>query len=135
MKWATFDTTSFPTVFVELGPSLDDEGFEDFIQQWRNLYKEHKDFYLIFDTSKVGWVNPKYAWSMADFITELKKQQEALGGKEYLQQSFIFYNSWYVKLLLNIIFYLQPPVAPVQILPSDKNILEIFRLKQDLNSN
>ncbi len=134
MKWATFDTISFPTVFVDLGPSLDDEGFEDFIQQWRNLYKKHIDFCLVFDTSKVGWVNPKYAWRMANFINELKKQQEALDGKEFLQNSFIFYKSWYVKTLLDLIFYLQPPVAPVKILPHDNNILEIFRVKNILTS-
>jgi len=133
MKWATFDTSSFPTVFVDLGPTLDDEGFHDFIQQWRNLYDERRDFYLIFNTSEVGWVNPKYAWEMASFIEELRKQQEKLDGKEYLQQSFIFYKSWYVKLLLNIIFYLQTPVAPVEILPHDKNILDMFRLKNNLS--
>ena len=133
MKWATFDISAFPTVFVDLGPTLDDEGFQDFIQQWRNLYDERKDFYLIFNTSEVGWVNPKYAWEMANFIEELREQQEKLDGKEYLQQSFIFYKSWYVKLLLNIIFYLQPPVAPVEILPHDKNILDMFRLKNNLS--
>ena len=133
MKWATFDTTSFPTVFVDFGPTLDDEGFQDFIQQWRNLYDEHRDFYLIFNTSEVGWVNPKYAWEMASFIEELREQQEKLDGKEYLQQSFIFYKSWYVKLLLNVIFYLQTPIAPVEILPHDKNILDMFRLKNNLS--
>jgi|TARA_R110001632_G_scaffold68930_8_gene161653 hypothetical protein len=133
MKWATFDTTSYPTVFVDLGPTLDDEGFQDFIQQWRNLYSERRDFYLIFNTSEVGWVNPKYAWEMASFIEELREQQEKLDGKEYLQQSFIFYKSWYVKLLLNVIFYLQTPIAPVEILPHDKNILDMFRLKNNLS--
>jgi len=133
MKWATFDTTSYPTVFVDLGPTLDDEGFQDFIKQWRNLYSERRDFYLIFNTSEVGWVNPKYAWEMASFIEELREQQEKLDGKEYLQQSFIFYKSWYVKLLLNVIFYLQTPIAPVEILPHDKNILDMFRLKNNLS--
>ena len=133
MKWTTFDTTSFPTVFVDFGSTLDDEGFEDFKNQWKSLYSHHKDFYLIFETKDVGWVNPKYAWKMAEFMAELKEQQRSLGGKEYLQQSFIFYNSWYIKFLLKIIFYLHPPIAPVEIMSSDKNVLEIFRLKNNIN--
>ena len=133
MKWAKFDTSSFPSVLVALGPRLDNEGFEDFIQQWRDLYKERKDFYLIFDTSKVGWVNPKYAWKMSSFIKELKEQQKIL-GKEFLQQSFIFYKSWYIKVLLDFIFYLQKPVAPIQMLPYNKNNLEIPHKKDVLIS-
>ena len=97
------------------------------------LYKRRENFYLIFNTDEVGFVNPKYAWKMANFINELKQQQEEL-GKEYLIQSFIFYKSWYVKFLLNIIFFIQPPISRVDILPSDKNILNFFRQKINLLS-
>lgn len=134
MKWSHFDTTYFPYVFVDLGPSLDDEGFEDFTEQWKNLYKEHKDFYLIFETSEVGWVNPKYAWKMANFIKELKQQQNALDGKEFLQHSYIFYKSWYIKSLIELIFYLQPPIAEVDILPSNKNMMDFFRIKRNIST-
>ena len=117
MSWATYDTSNWPVVKVRLEKEiLDGEDFEDFKRGWLDLYNRGEEFILIFDTSDVGWVNPKYAYKMASFIEELKLT-EVKNGKQLLRESIIFYKSWYVKFLLKLIFTLQSPVAPVHIYP------------------
>lgn len=129
MSWAIFNTTLWPNVLVKLGPYLDDKGFEEFKRDWLELYDHKEDFTLVFDTSSVGWVNPKYAFRMSEFI-KLLREKEMLLGKQYLEKSIIFYDSIYIKLLLNIIFTLQSPVAPVHILPQKDFNIDKYLLKR-----
>ena len=54
---------------------------------------------------------------MSLFIKKLKKRDY-----HYLQKSIIFVKSNTVKRMLDIIFMLQPPVAPVYIISNQDNI-------------
>ena len=74
-------------------------------------YNQKKIFTFIFDTTNVGFVNPKYCIKMAMFIHNLKQREI-----QYLQQSFIIVSSKIVERLLELIFFLQKPVAPVYII-------------------
>ena len=98
------------------GTIKESKEFEDFIQKWRNLYSEKKEFSFLFDTINTGLVSPSYSYSMACFIKELKKQT-----KQYLNFSVIIVKNFYIKILLNIIFAIQKPVAPVFLIENNKN--------------
>ena len=117
--WGEFDMSEFPIVWVKLGKNLNDQDWEQFKKDWLACYDDGREFAMIFDTSNVGWVSPKYAFRMASFIDELRRT-ERINGKQLLRQSFIQCDSTYIRMLLKTIFAINKPVAPVSILPVEK---------------
>ena len=111
-KWAVYDTTEHPKVKVKFKYNINsDEEFEYFLKEWIDLYERKENFTLEFDTTDVGFVNIKYAYKMTKFIEKLKKDYPI----QYLKESTIIVSSFYVKTLLNLIFYFQEPVCPIYI--------------------
>jgi hypothetical protein len=107
--WAEYNHSAYPIVEVNMkGTIQSDDEFNSFMNEWLELYERKRDFVFIFDTREVGWVDPRYALKMAGFITELKRRD-----RQYLKQSSIIVNSWFIKGLLKIIFYLESPVCPI----------------------
>ena len=119
--FAEFNYDNFPIVNVRLNNVSDDSDFDDFLEKWLKLYLDEKDFVLVFDTSNVSHVPIKYSIRMADFIKKLKEQPY-----HYLQKSIIHVNNSIVKVLLNVIFKLQSPVAPVYIIDNNSQINQIL---------
>lgn len=113
--FAEYNYDSFPIINVKLNNVQDDEDFDNFLQEWLNLYIKQEDFTFIFDTTNVSQVPIKYSIRMADFIRNLKNDN----SYHYLQKSIIIVNSSFVKNMLSLIFKLQSPVAPVYILESE----------------
>ena len=116
--FAEFDYSSFPIVNVKINSKVDDdEDFELFLNSWRKLYDDEKNFSFIFDTKDVGWIPLKYSFKMSMFIKELKQR-----NIQYLQQSTIHVYNTTVMNLLSLIFILQKPVAPVNIMRNNQNV-------------
>ena len=108
--YSLYDTNSI--VKIKLNKKIEDnKDFNDFLNKWLELYEREKDFIFIFDTSDVGFIPIKYSIQMSLFIKKLKKREY-----HYLQKSIIFVKSNIVKRMLDFIFMLQPPVAPVYII-------------------
>ena len=114
--FAEYNYDFFPIIKVKLNNADNDNDFDNFLQSWLNLYIQQKDFTFIFDTTNVSDVPFKYSIRMAEFIRRLKKDN----SYHYLQKSIIIVNSVFVKRMLNIIFKIQSPVAPVYILDDEK---------------
>tara|TARA_R110001592_G_scaffold136665_1_gene353927 strand:- start:573 stop:971 length:399 start_codon:yes stop_codon:yes gene_type:complete len=114
--FAEYNYDFFPIIKVKLNNVDNDNDFDNFLQSWLNLYIQQKDFTFIFDTTNVSDVPFKYSIRMAEFIRRLKKDN----SYHYLQKSIIIVNSVFVKRMLNIIFNIQSPVAPVYILDDEK---------------
>ena len=112
--FANYDYTNYNSqsiVHVTLSPNIkNDQDFDTFLYQWIELYHIKKNFIFIFDTCNVGFIPLKYSLKMTIFIKKLKKEKI-----QYLQKSIILVNSQIVKHMLDFIFMLQPPVAPVYI--------------------
>lgn len=109
--FAKFDFKSFPIVIVKFGESIEnDKDFDNFINSWKNLYLLKHKFTFIFDTTDVGFPHIKYCYRMSKFIKELRDE-----STQYLEKSLIIVKNKNVMRLLNLIFYIQPPVAPVLI--------------------
>lgn len=109
--FAVFDRTNFPIVKVKFneGPNSDEE-FDDFLNQWTQLYEERNDFTFLFETMDMRNPHIKYAIKMSQFIKRLKNNDH-----QYLQKSIILINNNKIKYLLDFIFMIQSPVAPIYI--------------------
>ena len=107
--FAQYNYDNFPVVFVTFSESINSETeFDQFLNEWLILYHNRKDFSFIFDTRNMKNISPKYAIKMTLFIKNLRKEPY-----HYLQKSLILVNDKYIKRLLDFVFTLQSPVAPV----------------------
>ena len=113
--FADFNYDKFPFVFVTFSESLNSEDeFDDFLKTWLILYHNAKDFIFIFDTRLMKNISPKYCIKIALFIKKLRQQPY-----HYLQKSLIIIDDNRIKKLLDIVFSLQSPVAPVYLWRTD----------------
>ena len=118
-SFATFDMSEFPKVKVTFSENIIDRNdFEKFLSEWLELYDNREYFEFVFDTINVGLINPKYSIMMSLFIKELKKRDI-----QYLTKSEIYVYNKFTKYLLDLIFNLQKPVAPVHIHYDDEIII------------
>ena len=125
-NFAYFDTSQFPRVYIKLNKSISsDEEYDKFTSDLLDLYKKQKYYNLVIDTTDTCMINIKYAFKLANFIKGLKKDAPDLYGEQWLQYSIILVSSNLVMKLLNIIFKITKPIAPVYIVSSenDKNII------------
>jgi len=116
--FASFDNSNFPIVKVIFSETIQDrKDFEFFLQEWLKLYDNCEYFEFIFYTQNVGFINPKYSIMMSFFIRELKNRDI-----QYLTKSTIYVYNSFTKYLLDMIFNLQKPIAPVYIHYNDEVI-------------
>ena len=112
--FANFDYSNFPIVLVDLSGTIDNDlQFKHFTESWLNLYKREREFEFIFETKNMSseFISPKYCLCVAFFIRSLKKKQ-----KQYLKKSKIYVYNKYIFRILKIIFYIEKPVAPVELI-------------------
>ena len=109
--WATFDYANYKTrsiVKVIFSDEVNDASFDAFLKEWITLYNAKRDFSFVFDTTRVGYVPLKYSIRMSSFIGKLKKCPY-----QYLQKNVFIVSSNFVQYMLDFIFLIQPPVAPI----------------------
>jgi hypothetical protein len=107
--FAAFNYDNFPIVFVTFSENINSENeFDQFLNEWLILYHNRRDFSYIFDTRNMKNISIKYAIKMTLFIKNLRKEPY-----HYLQKSLILVNDKSIKRLLDFVFTLQSPVAPV----------------------
>lgn len=124
--WANFDYSEKPLVKVNMvGKPENDIDFKSFLNSWLALQHKKENFTLIFDTTDVGWVHPKYAYRMVNFIKYLKTFE-----KQYLQKSIIIVKDNYTSFLLKVIFLFQSPVAPVFIVKDQKEVSSYYNVTE-----
>lgn len=124
----TFNTDEFPNVKVSFhGQIKTDEEFNQFTNSWLSLYERNTPFTMIFDTTHMKIPELKYSIKLSQFIKTLKKK-----NPQYLKQSFIIIKKRIIVMLLDFIFLLQPPVAPVHLTkryPTEKIIKTYYPRK------
>ena len=118
-----YDKTNFPDVKVTLMGNIEtDDDFHKFALGWLELYDHNEPFTLTFDTKLMKTPKMKYSFYMASFIKQLKTRTES----NYLKNSKIYvYNKW-IYYLLRIIFKIQKPVAPVNIIYNHNNTIDNY---------
>ena len=127
--FAEYNHDHYPIVFVNFSESIESEDeFDQFLNEWLLLYHSQRDFSFIFDTRNMKNISIKYAIKMTLFIKELRKE-----NYHYLQKSLILVNNKSIKRLLDFVFTLQSPVAPVYLWLNDDDISDSSLIKT-LNS-
>lgn len=119
--FASFDYSSYDSdsiVKVTFAKNVaNDNDFNAFLLEWKQLYSYKKNFTFVFDTKQVGFIHIKYSIQMTRFIKQLKKQPY-----QYLQKSIILVQNNIVKRMLDFIFTIQPPVAVVYLTSNEQHI-------------
>ena len=116
-----FNYDNFPNIYVTFGKLNSTKEFNILIDEWLRLYEQKKPFTFIFDSSNLEVYNIKYSFKMAAFIHRLKKEPE-----QYLQRSIILVTNSFIQNLLDLIFFIQSPVAPVYIVRQKEDIQKIL---------
>jgi len=117
--WAIYDYTNFPTVYVTISGSIEKPSdFTHFIDQWLKLFNSGTEFNLYFNTVNCGYINIKYAILMAYKIRQFKKNKFT-----NLQFSKITVANKSILILLRLIFYIEAPIAHVEVYYEKNNII------------
>ena len=116
-----FNYDNFPNVHVTFGKLNSNEDFNILTNEWLRLYEQKIPFTFIFDSSNLEVYNIKYSFKMSTFIYKLKKEPI-----QYLQKSIIIVNNSFIQSLLDLIFFIQSPVAPVYIIRDPNNVQKIL---------
>ena len=116
-----FNYDNFPNVHVTFGKLNSTEEFNILTSEWLRLYEQKIPFTFIFDSSNLEVYNIKYSFKMSAFIYRLKKEPE-----QYLQRSIILVKNSFIQHLLDLIFFIQSPVAPVYIVRENDDIHKIL---------
>ena len=110
--FAIFHYNKFPIVKVDLSGNITtDDDFQNFTSQWLELYKLKTDFEFEFNTINTGYINPIYCFYTVIFIKSIKKP-----NPQYLKKSKIYIYNRYIFKLAKYIFYIEKPVAPVELI-------------------
>jgi len=116
-----FNYDNFPNVYVTFGKLNSNEEFNILTNEWLRLYEQKIPFTFIFDSSNLEVYNIKYSFKMSAFIYRLKKEPI-----QYLEKSIIIVNNSFIQSLLDLIFFIQSPVAPVYIIRDPNNVQKIL---------
>lgn len=112
--FAQFNYDNFPFVIVKFNKKIKDQSqFNYFLQEWFFLNNLKKSYSLIFDTTKVEYINPKYALKMAQFIKKLKENDIT-----FIKETILILNNNFLRYLIKIILKIQKPSAPIYIVPN-----------------
>lgn len=127
--FAKFDLSLFPVVIIKFDSlEINDENFQLFLDNWEKLYLTEKDFTLVFDTTNMSIPNLKYCFRMSMFIKKIRRF-----NPQYLKKSVINVQNNTICNMLEFVFYLQPPVAPVYITKNEiGNIIENIETSNNL---
>ena len=114
----TFTYDDFPLVCVTFNEEpITEKDLDTFFLTWLQLYMNQNDFIFLFDTRPLKDIpSLKYAIKVSLFMKKLKKEHE----KHYLQKSLILIDNKKIQRLLDLIFSIQKPVAPVFIYLTDE---------------
>tara|TARA_B100000035_G_scaffold314991_1_gene333363 strand:+ start:5300 stop:5731 length:432 start_codon:yes stop_codon:yes gene_type:complete len=122
--FAVFNDSDFPKIYVTLNNIDNDDDFENFCNQWESYDNLKQNYTFIFNTNNVGYIPIKYAFKTSSFIASLK--QKKLSNNVYLDKSIIVCNNSKIRYLLELIFFLQSPVANVYIVNSSEKAEKLY---------
>tara|TARA_B110000305_G_C19315754_1_gene576310 strand:+ start:134 stop:700 length:567 start_codon:yes stop_codon:yes gene_type:complete len=112
----------YPYVYITFNHEqiIDAYNLEIFFQTWLSIYNDKKPYIIIFDGTKVQYVKPGFIFKFVKFMKKLRKQEP-----QYLQYSIIIIDNSFIRGLMNMVFRIQKPVAPVYLCKSTDELLEL----------
>ena len=119
--FAKFDYTCFPLIKVTFNKLENDAAFDVFLKEWLDIYERKQYFSIIFNTSEMDFINPKYAMRISGFIKTLKKMPI-----QYLLFSILIMNNKLLETLLKTVLSIQKPSAPLYITKCMEQSIEVY---------
>lgn len=112
----------YPYVYITFTHAniVDDKNLEVFFDTWLDIYNEKKPYIIIFDGNKIDYAKPTFVYKFTKFMKKLRKQTP-----QYLQYSIIIINNSLMRGLMNMVFKIQPPVAPVYLCEDAEKLEEL----------
>ena len=120
--FARIDKSKFPEVRVTFSDDIDETSFNDFLNEWRNLYLDKKYFSFVFDATEMGFPPLSYSYLMVQFLQSMKSQKE-----HYLKNSTIIISNDYIIYLLNLIFAIEQPVSDLKVINNEGVIMNEYK--------
>lgn len=122
----------YPYVYINFNYShiIDDTNLELFFETWLSVYNEKKPYIIVFDGTSVQYAKPKFIFRFAKFMKKLRTQ-----NIQYLQYSIIIINNSLMRGLMNMVFRIQPPVAPVYLCESADKLEELHNQIHNKSAN
>lgn len=126
-------TKKLPYVYVKINNISNDVDYYKFENLWLDLYKDKKKFKFIIQINELGNINMIYAYKMVNLIQRLKKEEI-----QYLDYSILIVNGYIIRNILNIVFKLASPVAPIYIVDKSdyyQGLISDIKNKKELKSS
>lgn len=110
-KYATVDTAQFPTVRIAFtGNKANDENFDTYLQETRQLYDRQQQLAIIFDATNAVVPALKYQKQQADWLKDNKSLMENYcKGTAYVIPNAI------IRTVLKAIFSFQKQPVPYKV--------------------
>jgi hypothetical protein len=119
--FANFDYTCFPLIKVNFNKLENNAEFDAFLKEWLSIYERRQYFSMIFNTTEMDFINPKYAIRISSFIKTLKKMPI-----QYLLFSILIMNNKILETLLKTVLSIQKPSAPLYITKCMEQSIEVY---------
>jgi len=126
-------TKQFPYIYVKIKNINNDVDYNKFESLWLDLYKEKKNFIFIININNIDNINMIYAYKMVNLIQTLKKKEI-----QYLDYSILIVSGYIIRSVLNIVFKLTAPVAPIYIVDKSdyyQDLINDIKNKKELKSS
>lgn len=127
MSGVEINTDRFPYVYVRINNIENDNDYYKFENVWLNLYKEKKKFIFVININNIENVKIIYAYKIVNLINMLKREEI-----QYLEYSILIVSGYIIRHLLNIIFMITSPVAPIYIVDKPEYYSELI---SDIKNN
>ena len=123
--FAFFNDSLFPKIYVTFNQNINPNSWKQFTTTWRNFDLKKQPYTLLFDLAGLGLPHLTYAIKISYFIESLKKRKKLLNNV-YLTKSIIICNNTYQRKLLEWVFFIQSPVAPVYIVKTTEEAEQLY---------
>lgn len=92
------------------GQPKDDEECTAYLQLLDKVYLQKKKFIILYDARKIGWLSWKHIKRQAEFMKTKEPQT-----KLYMERAAVVVKSLSARSVLNTLFSIRKPVAPVHV--------------------
>ena len=121
-----YNTNNWPYVKIKfLNDTVTEEGFNEHINNFRNLYKKCKEtntkMIIIFDLREVPGGSIKYIKQQVQFNKEIKPL-----SKQWIEYS-LFLTSTIGKGILDMVFSFEKPVSSYNVYSNEKDLIDFIK--------
>lgn len=112
----------YPYVYITFNHKQinNDVSVDLFTETWLNISNDKKPYIIVFDATIIEYVKPNYIFKIVKFMKKLRKQVP-----QYLQYSIIIIDNAFMRGLMNMVFRIQKPVAPIYLCKSANDLIDL----------